>query len=115
MSKETKKFNSLEELNKYLYTGKTVYSLANCGNIWFIEYEENEYKCNYTFDEIVAVMYNEKIIERYGFSGRYIEIKDSLRFSALCNNLKKHELEQIRNLLINSRDMKLVDTIIESK
>ena len=39
MSKELKKFNSLEELNGFIAEGKTLYSLANCGNIWFVEVE----------------------------------------------------------------------------
>lgn len=39
MSKEIKKFNSIEELNGFIGDGKIIYSLANSGSIWFVECE----------------------------------------------------------------------------
>ena len=36
------KFNSIEELNKACENGLTIYSIAQCGAGWFVEYETNK-------------------------------------------------------------------------
>ena len=41
MAKNIQKVNSIEELNGFLGNGRIVYSIANCGPIWFVEFEDS--------------------------------------------------------------------------
>lgn len=72
MSKEIKKFSSIEELNGFIADGKIIYSLANSGNIWFVECETNAPNTSSNTNGIDEF---ETIIEK-GIRLGYIEITE---------------------------------------
>ena len=76
MSKELKKFNSLEEMNNWLQDGVTIYSLGNAGDTWFVEYESSfskassESKSNRSLDDYIKKFTRLGYVKDYG-SGVY--------------------------------------------
>jgi len=75
MSKEIKKFSSIEELNGFISDGKIIYSLANSGNIWFVECETNSINTRTTvsvpdeFEELIEKAIRLGYIEVSEFAG----------------------------------------------
>jgi hypothetical protein len=46
------------ELNAFLKDGKTIYSIANAGDIWFVEYDDHNFNINDNRD------HSEEVIEK---------------------------------------------------
>ena len=130
MMRLTRKFNSLEEVNDFLQNGKTVYSLAKSGNIWFLEYNDAAsslrdklYKTldelnssnnnEESVEEIINKLIGEKTIETIG-CGEY-RINDSLKFRSVMCSVSKKDLEIIRGAFPYSASREIIDDIIKNK
>ena len=119
MMKTSRKFNSLEEMNMFLQDGKTVYSIANCGSIWFIEYDEsitmNESDKKESIESIINNMIENKVIEKCPSSSGDYEISDHLKFRTIASTLEKCDLEIIKPAFFWSTDKMVINRIINTK
>ena len=85
--KETKKFKSIEEMNTFLANGVTIYSVANAGTIWFMEYESGagtmrttqQTTSTRTVQDVIKEMLSINVIRTEKYIG-YTEISGILQF-----------------------------------
>ena len=98
MAKNILKVNSLEELNGFLNGGKVIYSIANAGNIWFIEYNDSDINTpNETkADDLESIIEKGKRLGYFDNEERIFQVRAFLSlFSNSTDDIKNQAVEYV--------------------